>query len=53
MLSPFLVLKLVNFIEDAESLGPDEDALSWDNAKSGLGLSVALVLSQLLSQYVL
>jgi len=41
--SPFLVLMLVNFIE--EPIPPGESALDWVNMKKGVYLSLGLVFS--------
>ena len=45
MLSPFIVLELVNFIEAVEDLGPEEDPMSWENSKKGVWLAIGLVVS--------
>lgn len=48
-MSPFIVLKLVKFIEE----GVQGEELSWESVKPGVILSSALVGSQLLSQFIL
>ncbi len=47
-LSPFLVLKLVSFIEE----GVKGEEITWESAKPGVILSAILVGSQLLSQFI-
>ena len=44
-LSPFLVLLLVNFIEEAEP----GDSLTWQSVRPGVMLSVALIATQVIS----
>lgn len=47
-LSPFVVLKLINFIED----GVQGEELTWDSVRPGVILSGILVGSQLVSQFI-
>ena len=47
-MSPFIVLKLVKFIDE----GVAGEELTWDSVKPGVILSSALIVSQILSQYI-
>jgi len=47
-LSPFVVLKLITFIED----GVEGEELTWDSVRPGVILSSILVGTQLLSQFI-
>jgi len=44
-MSPFIVLKLVDFIQD----GVEGEELTWEGVKPGVILSATLVVSQILS----
>ena len=47
-MSPFIVLFLVNFIED----GVSGEELTWDSVKKGVILSALLIISQTASQII-
>ena len=47
-MSPFIVLFLVNFIED----GVSGEELTWDSVRKGVILSALLIISQTASQFI-
>lgn len=47
-LAPFVILKLITFIEE----GSSQTELTWESARPGVILSAILVGSQLLSQFI-
>ena len=47
-LAPFVILKLVNFIED----GVEGEDLTWESVRPGVILSAILIATQFLSQFL-